>query len=172
MAIEFAVRGDYIQLDQLLKATGMVDSGGAAHAAVEEGRVRVDGALESRKRAKLRPGQRVRFGDEEIVLVANPEEGRVSLDNTEGGYRVTLEWDHTVLRHLLVWMSNRGRPFAPWGGTNVCLGVEPVTAAFDLGESVSAADNPLDAEGIPTVVALSPESDLVIRHGIGVDLLP
>ncbi len=70
MAIEFAVRGDYIQLDQLLKATGMVDSGGAAHAAVEEGRVRVDGALESRKRAKLRPGQRVRFGDEEIVLVA------------------------------------------------------------------------------------------------------
>ena len=47
-----------------------------------------------------------------------------------------------------------------------------VTAAFDLGESVSAADNPLDAEGIPTVVALSPESDLVIRHGIGVDLLP
>ncbi|MDX5411047.1 MAG: RNA-binding S4 domain-containing protein [Thauera sp.] len=70
MAIEFAVRGDYIQLDQLLKATGMVDSGGAAHAAVEEGRVRVDGALESRKRAKLRPGQRVRFGAEEIVLVA------------------------------------------------------------------------------------------------------
>jgi len=70
MAIEFAVRGDYIQLDQLLKATGMVDSGGAAHAAVEEGRVRVDGALESRKRAKLRPGQRVRFGAEEIMLVA------------------------------------------------------------------------------------------------------
>lgn len=70
MAIEFAVRGDYIQLDQLLKATGMVDSGGAAHAAVEEGRVRVDGALESRKRAKLRPGQRVRFGAQEIVLVA------------------------------------------------------------------------------------------------------
>ncbi|MHB1373481.1 MAG: RNA-binding S4 domain-containing protein [Thauera sp.] len=70
MAIEFAVRGDYIQLDQLLKAAGLVDSGGAAHAAVEEGRVRVDGKVESRKRAKLRPGQRVRFGSEEIVLAA------------------------------------------------------------------------------------------------------
>ncbi len=70
MAIEFAVRGDYIQLDQLLKAAGLVDSGGAAHAAVEEGRVRVDGKPESRKRAKLRPGQRVRFGSEEIALVA------------------------------------------------------------------------------------------------------
>lgn len=69
MAIEFAVRGDYIQLDQLLKATGLVNSGGAAHAAVESGRVRVDGAVEARKRAKLRPGQRVRFGDEEVALV-------------------------------------------------------------------------------------------------------
>ena len=70
MAVQFAVRGDYIQLDQLLKATGLVDSGGAAHAAVEQGQVRVDGAVESRKRAKLRPGQRVRFAGEEIELTA------------------------------------------------------------------------------------------------------
>ena len=70
MAVQFAVRGDYIQLDQLLKAAGLVDSGGAAHAAVEQGQVRVDGAVESRKRAKLRPGQRVRFAGEEIELTA------------------------------------------------------------------------------------------------------
>ena len=71
MAIEFAVRGDYIQLDQLLKATGLVDSGGAAHAAVEAGTVKVDGKPESRKRAKLRPGQRVSFAGEAIELVAD-----------------------------------------------------------------------------------------------------
>lgn len=70
MAIEFAVRGDYIQLDQLLKAANLVTSGGEAHAAVEAGAVTVDGKPESRKRAKLRPGQRVRFGREEIVLIA------------------------------------------------------------------------------------------------------
>lgn len=70
MPIEFAVRGDYIQLDQLLKAANLVTSGGEAHAAVEAGEVKVDGNPESRKRAKLRPGQRVRFGGEEIVLVA------------------------------------------------------------------------------------------------------
>lgn len=70
MPIEFAVRGDYIQLDQLLKAANLVTSGGEAHAAVEAGEVKVDGKPESRKRAKLRPGQRVRFGGEEIVLVA------------------------------------------------------------------------------------------------------
>ena len=70
MAVQFEVRGEYIQLDQLLKAAGLVDSGGAAHAAVEQGQVRVDGTVENRKRAKLRPGQRVRFGGEEIELVA------------------------------------------------------------------------------------------------------
>ncbi|THF56578.1 RNA-binding S4 domain-containing protein [Pseudothauera rhizosphaerae] len=66
----FAVRGDHIQLDQLLKTLGLVESGGAAHAAVEAGQVRVDGAVETRKRAKLRPGQRVSFAGETIELVA------------------------------------------------------------------------------------------------------
>ncbi len=70
MPISFAVRGAYIQLDQLLKAAALVDSGGAAHAAVASGQVKVDGQPESRKRAKLRPGQRVVFGTKEIVLVA------------------------------------------------------------------------------------------------------
>ena len=52
MTITFAVRGEYIQLDQLLKATGLCESGGAAHAAIAEGRVRVDAAVDTRKRAK------------------------------------------------------------------------------------------------------------------------
>lgn len=68
MSQSFAVRGEHIQLDQLLKAAGLVNSGGAAHAAVEQGQVRVDGALETRKRAKLRPGQTVRFAGVEITL--------------------------------------------------------------------------------------------------------
>jgi ribosome-associated protein len=70
MSISFAVRGEYIQLDQLLKATGLSDSGGSAHAAIAEGRVRVDGTVDTRKRAKLRPGQRVLFAEESIELVA------------------------------------------------------------------------------------------------------
>ncbi len=73
MSQNFAVRGDHIQLDQLLKTLGLVDSGGAAHAAVEAGQVRVDGKVESRKRAKLRPGQRVNFAGETVVLVAEGE---------------------------------------------------------------------------------------------------
>ena len=68
--IEFAVRGEYIQLDDLLKATGLAPSGGAAHVAVAEGVVKVDGRPETRKRAKLRPGQRVDFEGQAIRLVA------------------------------------------------------------------------------------------------------
>ena len=72
---EFAVQGDYIQLDQLLKAAALVGSGGEAHAAVQAGRVRVDGQVESRRRAKLRPGQQVDFNGESLVLVAEAEGG-------------------------------------------------------------------------------------------------
>lgn len=74
MSQKFAVRGDHIQLDQLLKALGVVESGGAAHAAVEAGEVSVDGRIEQRKRAKLRAGQRVRYAGQEILLVGEGED--------------------------------------------------------------------------------------------------
>ena len=70
MSLQFAVRGDHIQLDQLLKATGLCESGGAAHAAIADGLVTVDGQVDTRKRAKLRPGQRVVFAGEEVELLA------------------------------------------------------------------------------------------------------
>lgn len=70
MSRVFVVHGDYIQLDQLLKATGLCGSGGAAHEAVMSGQVLVDGKTELRKRAKLRPGQTVRYENENITLSA------------------------------------------------------------------------------------------------------
>lgn len=70
---EFLVRGEYIQLDQFLKGAGLVGSGGEAHAAVAAGMVCVDGMQESRKRAKLRPGQGVEFNGTRWLLVAEAE---------------------------------------------------------------------------------------------------
>lgn len=70
MALLIEVRGDYIQLDQLLKTTGLCHSGGYAHSEIDAGKVCVDGLVETRKRAKLRPGQQVRYGDETIDLIA------------------------------------------------------------------------------------------------------
>jgi ribosome-associated protein len=70
MSIVVEVRGDHIQLDQLLKTTGLCHSGGFAHAEIEAGKVTVDGAVETRKRAKLRPGQQVVYGGEVVDLTA------------------------------------------------------------------------------------------------------
>ncbi len=68
MSLNFAVRGEHIQLDQLLKATGLCESGGAAHAAIADGQVRVDGVVDTRKRAKIRPGQRVDFAGQTVLV--------------------------------------------------------------------------------------------------------
>ncbi len=54
--IDFALRGDHIPLDALLKATGLASSGGAAKAMVADGQVQVDGEVERRKTRKLRAG--------------------------------------------------------------------------------------------------------------------
>jgi len=68
MNIDFEIRGDFIPLDALLKATGVADSGGAAKALVASGAVRVDGQTELRKTCKLRAGQVVLVGDTRIQL--------------------------------------------------------------------------------------------------------
>ena len=72
MPIVVEVRGDYIQLDQLLKTTGLCHSGGYAHSEIDAGKVTVDGLVETRKRAKLRPGQRISYGGESIELISTP----------------------------------------------------------------------------------------------------
>lgn len=73
--IDFAVRGEFITLDALLKATGLAGSGGAAKALVAAGRVQVDGREELRKTAKLRVGQMVALAGARVRLVAPDEAG-------------------------------------------------------------------------------------------------
>jgi ribosome-associated protein len=45
-----------IRLGQLLKLAGLVDSGGEAKTVLAEGRVTVNGTVETRRGAQLRPG--------------------------------------------------------------------------------------------------------------------
>jgi ribosome-associated protein len=68
--IEFPLRGDYITLDALLKATGLAESGGRAKAMVAAGLVQVDGQQELRKTCKLRAGQVVELAGTHIRLAA------------------------------------------------------------------------------------------------------
>jgi ribosome-associated protein len=68
--LEFRISGEHIELHNLLKVTGVAQSGGAGKALVAEGGVKVDGRQELRKTCKLRPGQVVRVGDAEIRVLA------------------------------------------------------------------------------------------------------
>ncbi len=101
---------------------------------------------------------------EDLALLVDVAAGRVAL--VADGITTVIEWDQTMLKHCLLWISNRGRDYAPWEGRNLCLGVEPVTSAFDLGELVSAGDNPVAAAGFETAVSLSPGQEHVLRHRV------
>jgi ribosome-associated protein len=68
--LEFQLRGEFVELNQLLKLVGVCDSGGAGKALVAEGVVSVDGKLELRKTAKIRAGQIVTLGDVQIQVLA------------------------------------------------------------------------------------------------------
>ena len=66
---EFRLEGkDCIELNDLLKLTGLFDSGGMAKTAISEGLVTVDGRPELRRRCKVRPGQVVGYGDRMIAV--------------------------------------------------------------------------------------------------------
>lgn len=68
--IDFPLHGEFVELNQLLKLAGLCDSGGAGKRLVASGAVRVDGAVELRKTAKIRAGQVVSVGDAEIRVAS------------------------------------------------------------------------------------------------------
>ena len=65
----FEFSGDYIELNKLLKASGLCGTGGMAKIEIENGLVSVDGTVEYRKRCKIRNGQTVEYGGQTIKVV-------------------------------------------------------------------------------------------------------
>ena len=68
--LDFELDREFVELNQLLKLSGLCDSGGAGKALVASGAVSVDGVVELRKTCKIRDGQVVRVGDAEIRVTA------------------------------------------------------------------------------------------------------
>ena len=56
---EFKLTSDYIELIKLLKLLRIAETGGHAKIIVEDGEVFLNGVQEFRKRAKLRPGDKI-----------------------------------------------------------------------------------------------------------------
>ncbi len=57
-----------IQLDQFLKWKGLVGTGGQAKLVIQGGEVRVNGVVETRRKKKLVPGDKVTFAGRTFVV--------------------------------------------------------------------------------------------------------
>ena len=69
--IDFELRGEFVELNQLLKLVGVCDSGGAGKALVASGEVMVDGETELRKTRKVHAGSVVEIGDVRINVISS-----------------------------------------------------------------------------------------------------
>jgi hypothetical protein len=77
------------------------------------------------------------------------------------------------LASTLLWHSNGGRHYAPWNGRHrSVLGIEDVTAYFDLGLAASARPNQLSRRGVPTTLTLTRDRALRIPYVMGVTAIP
>ncbi|OLV17414.1 MULTISPECIES: RNA-binding S4 domain-containing protein [Deinococcus] len=59
---------DTIDLQDFLKISGVVDTGGEAKFRVQGGEVRLNGEIETRRRKKLRRGDIVEYGGEKLTV--------------------------------------------------------------------------------------------------------
>ena len=69
---EFIINTEYVELCNLLKLVDLADSGGRGKAMVAEGMVTVDGELELRKTAKIKPGQIIECEGKRILISIDP----------------------------------------------------------------------------------------------------
>ena len=74
---QIAVQGEYITLGQLLKAAGVLDSGGAAKYYLAETVVQVNGEPEQRRGRKLYPG--------DLIVAPNAAPIRLTGENLTPG---------------------------------------------------------------------------------------
>ena len=64
--MEIEIKTEYIKLEQLLKYANLVETGGMAKQAIQEGLVLLNGELEVRRGKKIYKGDIVKFNNEEI----------------------------------------------------------------------------------------------------------
>ncbi len=62
------IRDEFIKLGQLLKLTNLVESGAMAKEVIEEGLVKYNGEVETRRGKKIYPGDIVEFNGESVTV--------------------------------------------------------------------------------------------------------
>ena len=66
--MQFKITDEYIELYKLIKVADLVDSGAEAKQLIAEGHVKRAGEIETRKRAKIIPGETISIGDVTITV--------------------------------------------------------------------------------------------------------
>ena len=61
-----------LRLDHFLKTMGMSETGGQAKLRIQNGEVKVNGAVETRRRRKLQPADVVELGGKKFVVTVKP----------------------------------------------------------------------------------------------------
>ena len=67
--MEFQLKTEFIELDNLLKVLELASSGAEARQSIQSGAVKVNGQVENRIRRKLRSGDHVEFRQQLIGIV-------------------------------------------------------------------------------------------------------
>jgi ribosome-associated protein len=65
---------EFVELYKILKFEGLSESGGNAKQAIADGLVSVNGAVETRKRKKIRAGDQIDFIDHHIDVIDKADE--------------------------------------------------------------------------------------------------
>ncbi len=66
--IRFPLNGDFIELFKLLKVLDISGTGGEAKVMIDQGLIKVNDKVDTRKRAKIKPGDIVTAGDIKIFV--------------------------------------------------------------------------------------------------------
>jgi len=67
-SIQFELKEEYIELNKLLKFTGICDTGRDAKVSIEQGLVKYNNQVETQKRKKVRKGDIIQFQQYQIEV--------------------------------------------------------------------------------------------------------
>ena len=68
--MDFQLKTEFIELDNMLKALQLVASGAEARQCIQSDLIKVNGQVEHRVRRKLRAGDSVEFGEQRVSIIA------------------------------------------------------------------------------------------------------
>jgi hypothetical protein len=115
-------------------------------------------------------------GHEDFVSLFDPPDATIgwsaALARADGFLFFAVK-DARVLCQTSLWMSHRGRFYAPWLSRHAAvLGIEESCTYFGDGHRASIAPNDLSAAGYRTAIALVPAGEVAVRYAFGAIAAP